>query len=197
MHGVMVKQPVEHQSRVAVVRLVRHVVEPGNLLGAGKENTPGARGLFQAVGLVATTRRGWRDVRAVHFKSVEQQARRNSLEFLLADLLTDADSFEAVDGNLQGRDGPGMVHHGGWVIAQELVGEGGKGMSHGYRRWLLVANGHSDEQGVELSHAIAAGGDEATGLYSVCRVLDCDRQSWVLGAAYHGYLGAGRVGGCS
>lgn len=71
VHGVVVKQPVEDKSRVTVVRLVRHVVVPGNLLGAGKENTPGARGLFQAVGLVATTRGGWRDVRAVHLKSVE------------------------------------------------------------------------------------------------------------------------------
>lgn len=116
----------------------------------------------------------------------------------MADLLTDADRFEAVDGSLQGRDGPGMMHHGGWVIAQELVGEGGKGMSRGYRRWLLVANGHSDKQRVELSHAIAARRDEATGLYSVCRVLDCHRrQSWVSGAAYHAYLGAGRVDGCS
>lgn len=197
VHGVMVKEPVKHESRVAVVGLVRHVVEPGNLLGAGKENAPSPRGLFQTAGLMATTRRPWRDAIGAHFKGVEQQARSDGLEFLLAREVTDADIFEMVDGNLKGRDGPAVVHHGGLFIAEELVSEGGKGMPSGYRWRQLVTDRHSDEQGVELPHAIAAGGDETRGLYSVCRMLEHGRQTWVSEPAYHRYLEAGRADGCS
>ena len=92
-------------------------------------------------------------------------------------LVADVGGFEAIDGNLLGRDSSCMVRHGGFLITKELVGQGGKGMPGGYRWWQLVTDRHSDEQGVELPHAIAARGDEARGLESVCRVLDHDRQT--------------------
>ena len=99
VHGVVIEEPVEDEGWIAFISLVRRVIVPGDLLGTGKENAPGAGGVFQAGSLVARSLDG--TSRAANLKSVEHQACGYGLELLLAGVLPDGGS-EAVDGSLQG-----------------------------------------------------------------------------------------------
>ena len=97
VHSFVIKEPVEDEGWVAFISLVRRMIVPGDLLGTGKENAPGAGGGFQGGSLVVRFLEG--TTRAAYLKGVEHQACGDGLELLLTRLHPDG-ALEAIDGSL-------------------------------------------------------------------------------------------------